>query len=104
MQQSFNWHTAEVDEPYRAIAFQVVLLRSTMAWWPDRFACLRTMLTNCITTTWPGGFERVQFPYMFVCSPVVVIFPGGFESGSIPDKIKVYGNSVVRRKQTVFFW
>ena len=36
MQQSFNWHTAEVDEPYRAIAFHVVLLRSTMAWWPDQ--------------------------------------------------------------------
>ena len=36
MQQSFNWHTAEADEPYRAIAFHVVLLRSTMAWWLDQ--------------------------------------------------------------------
>ena len=34
MQQSFNWHTAEVDEPYRAIAFQEVLLRYTKTWPP----------------------------------------------------------------------
>jgi len=32
--------------------------------------------------TWLGG--------RLVCSPVAVIFPGGFESGSIPDKVKGY--------------